>query len=103
MQAIMARIRYEHDHAHEGPAFDRLKRAHPEANDADIKQAIRSAVKPRRRLREVFRYEQHGLADAIESQAGEPRISGQHLAGRRPLSHLLHEAMRRAVARPART
>jgi len=40
-----AEIRYEHDHAEEGLTFDRLKLAHPEADDADVRHAIIAAVK----------------------------------------------------------
>jgi hypothetical protein len=45
MQAVMDKIRHDHDFAHEGPTFDRLKRAQPNASDADIRDAIRAAVK----------------------------------------------------------
>lgn len=39
------RYRWDRDHAHEGPAFDHVKRAHPRAGDAAIRQAIVAAVK----------------------------------------------------------
>jgi hypothetical protein len=45
MRLVMEKIRHEHDFAHEGPAFDRLKRAQPAAKDADIRAAITAAVK----------------------------------------------------------
>jgi hypothetical protein len=45
MQEISARLKYEHDFAQDGPTFDRLKRAHPQASDAELKQAIVEAVK----------------------------------------------------------
>ena len=45
MQAIMAQIQHEHDFAHEGPTFDRLKRAQPDARDEDVREAIKAAVK----------------------------------------------------------
>jgi hypothetical protein len=45
MDLIMAQIRHEHDFAHEGPIFDRLKRAQPRASDEDIRNAIKSALK----------------------------------------------------------
>jgi hypothetical protein len=45
MRAIMAQIKHEHDFAHEGPTFDRLKRAQPAARDEDIREAIKAAVK----------------------------------------------------------
>src|SRR5271168_2472418 len=44
-QQLSAKLRYDRDHAQDGPTFERLKRAHPQADDADIKQAIISAVK----------------------------------------------------------
>jgi hypothetical protein len=43
-QASFAQIKYERDFAQDGPSFDRLKRAHPRATDAELKQAIIAAV-----------------------------------------------------------
>jgi hypothetical protein len=40
-----AKVRYDHDHAQDGPTFERLKRAHPQALDEDARQAIKAAVK----------------------------------------------------------
>src|SRR6201989_2265216 len=37
--------RWDRDHAHDGPAFHQLKRAHPRADDGAIRQAIITAVK----------------------------------------------------------
>jgi hypothetical protein len=37
--------RWDRDHAHEGPMFNYLKRAHPRLDDAAIRQAIITAVK----------------------------------------------------------
>lgn len=37
--------RWERDHAHEGPAFNHLKRAHRRADDDAIRQAIITTVK----------------------------------------------------------
>src|SRR5260370_17806301 len=45
MQEIGAALKYEHDFAQDGPTFDRLKRAHPHATDAERKEAIVAAVK----------------------------------------------------------
>jgi hypothetical protein len=39
-----AKRRFDRDHADEGPIFMHLKRAHPHADDNDIKRAIRAAV-----------------------------------------------------------
>ncbi|MET4197414.1 hypothetical protein [Bradyrhizobium sp. LA6.12] len=39
------KYRYDRDHAHEGPMFGYVKRAHPRADDAAIRQAIITAVK----------------------------------------------------------
>ncbi|KJC51958.1 hypothetical protein [Bradyrhizobium sp. LTSP857] len=44
-EQFSAKYRYERDHAHEGPMFDYLKRAHPHASDDAIRQAIITAVK----------------------------------------------------------
>jgi len=37
--------RHEHDHAEDGLTFDRLKLAHPEADDAEVRHAIIAAVR----------------------------------------------------------
>ena len=42
---ITARIRYEHDHAQDGKTFERLKRAHPQADEAEARRAIVAGVK----------------------------------------------------------
>jgi hypothetical protein len=39
------RYKYEREHAYEGPMYGYLKRAHPRASEADLKQAIIEAVK----------------------------------------------------------
>ena len=44
-EQFSAKYRYERDHAHEGPMFGYLKRAHPCAGDDAIRQAIITAVK----------------------------------------------------------
>ena len=45
VELLAAQRRHEHDLAHEGPTFDRLKRAQPHARDEDIRQAIKAAVR----------------------------------------------------------
>lgn len=44
-EQLGAKYRYERDHAHEGPMFVYLKRAHPNATDDAIRQAIITSVK----------------------------------------------------------
>ena len=44
-EQFSVKYRWDRDHAHEGPAFGHLKRAHPRADDNAIKQAIITAVK----------------------------------------------------------
>ena len=44
-QQMAERYRYDRDHAHEGPMFGYVKRAHPHADDDAIRQAIITAVK----------------------------------------------------------
>lgn len=39
------KYRYDRDHAQDGPTFTHVKRAHPRANDTEIKLAIMFAVK----------------------------------------------------------
>ncbi len=45
MAEISAQIQRDRDFAHEGPTFDRLKQAHPQASDAELKAAIIAAMK----------------------------------------------------------
>jgi hypothetical protein len=40
-----AKSRHDRDHAHDGPTFTHVKRAHPRASDTEIKLAIIAAVK----------------------------------------------------------
>jgi hypothetical protein len=44
-EQLAAKYRYDRDHAHEGPMFGYLKRAHPHASDEAIRQAIITSVK----------------------------------------------------------
>jgi hypothetical protein len=44
-RAFIAQMKYEHDFAQDGPTFERLKRAHPNVDDAELKSAIIAAVK----------------------------------------------------------
>ncbi|MCK1385177.1 hypothetical protein [Bradyrhizobium sp. 21] len=44
-EQISAKYRRDRDHAHEGPMFNYVKRAHPRADDGAIRQAIITAVK----------------------------------------------------------
>ncbi len=44
-EQMRAKYRHDRDHAHEGPMSGYLKRAHPHADDAAIRQAIVVAVK----------------------------------------------------------
>ena len=81
VRAAIANVLHERNTAHEGPTFGRLKRAHPEAKDEDLKRAIREA---RGRLHEVLLF--HGAALYRRRQpgrrpreAGEPRLSGANL------------------------
>ena len=44
-QQMAAKYREARDHAHEGPMFGYVKRAHPDADDEAIRRAIITAVK----------------------------------------------------------
>jgi hypothetical protein len=55
-----AQTRYEHDFAQDASTFERLKQAHPDAEDADLKQAIVAAVKFDD---DCFRYFSYGRAE----------------------------------------
>ncbi len=43
-EEIHAKVQHKRDHAQDGPTFDRLKRAHPQADDTEAKLAIITAV-----------------------------------------------------------
>jgi hypothetical protein len=45
VRSAIANVLHERNTAHEGPTFDRLKRAHPAATDEDLQRAIKAAVK----------------------------------------------------------
>ncbi len=45
MRRVSAQLKRERDNAQDGPTCDRLKRAHPRADLAELKQAIVAAVK----------------------------------------------------------
>jgi hypothetical protein len=64
MQESVARINHEHDFAQDGPSFDRLKRAHPQAADRELKQAIVEAVKFDD---DCFKYFSYGAEDFWEA------------------------------------
>jgi hypothetical protein len=66
MREISAQIQSEHDFAQDGPTFERLKRAHPHAGDAEAKQAIVAAVKFDD---DCFRYFDQGQRDYLENVA----------------------------------
>ena len=44
-EEIHDKVQYKRDHAQDGPTFDRLKRAHPQADDTEAKHAIITAVR----------------------------------------------------------
>ena len=44
-EQVTIKYRRDRDHAHEGPAFNHVKRAHPDAQDGAIRQAIVTAVR----------------------------------------------------------
>jgi len=45
LEEVHAKVQYKRDHAQDGPTFDRLKRAHPRADDTETKLAIITAVR----------------------------------------------------------
>ena len=45
VRAAIVNVLHERNTAHEGPTFDRLKRAHPGVKDEDLQRAIKAAVK----------------------------------------------------------
>jgi hypothetical protein len=45
LEEVSAKVRFSRDHAQDGATFDRLKRAHPQASDTEIRRAIIAAVR----------------------------------------------------------
>jgi hypothetical protein len=43
-RAALATIRYDRERAQDGPEFDRLKLAHPQASDRELKEAVTAAA-----------------------------------------------------------
>lgn len=52
----MARIQFEADNPERGPTFSRLKAAHPNVADEELRRAIRSAVRLERESTRLFSY-----------------------------------------------
>jgi hypothetical protein len=44
-EQVVAKIKFQRDHAQDGATFDRLKRAHPQADDTEARLAIIAAVR----------------------------------------------------------
>ena len=57
IRTAIANVLHERNTAHEGPTFDRLKRAHPGVKDEDLEQAIKAAVKLDGDCRRFFSYD----------------------------------------------
>jgi hypothetical protein len=45
LEEVSAKVRFSRDYAQDGATFDRLKRAHPQASDTEIRRAIIAAVR----------------------------------------------------------
>jgi hypothetical protein len=45
IQGVIRDLRAERANGHEGPTFQRLKGAHPEATDEEVREAIKAAIK----------------------------------------------------------
>jgi hypothetical protein len=65
VRAAIANVLHEHNTAHEGPTFGRLKRAHPEAKDEDLKRAIKAAVKLDGDCTRFFSYKESRYLDDV--------------------------------------
>jgi hypothetical protein len=61
MQSAISSVTYERDHAEFGLTFDRMKAAHREVLDDDLRAAIRHAVKFWTDCKGNFSYSQAGL------------------------------------------
>ena len=62
---VLADLHRERATAHDGPTFDRLKQAHPEASDEDVKVAIKAAVKLDTDCVKYFSYSNEGYSSDL--------------------------------------
>jgi hypothetical protein len=56
VRAAIAKVSFDVVNAHDGPTFERLKRAHPHASDDEVRKAIKSAVKLDQDCQRFFSY-----------------------------------------------
>jgi len=67
--------RREREQAHDGIMFDRMKRVHPRASDADLKQAIKAAVKLHDDCDRYFDRDYADFAKAVEQAVAKARLA----------------------------
>ena len=65
MRDAYARVQHQMRTAHDGPTFERLKRAHPETNDDDLKRAVKAAVKLEQDCVRYFSYEDSNYSNDV--------------------------------------
>ena len=63
-----------HETAHDGPTFDSLKKAYPDARDEDLKQAIKAAVKLERDCTKNFSYQSWNYFDDVTRAVDQAKI-----------------------------
>jgi hypothetical protein len=65
VQDVVAKLHHERVTAQDGATFDRLKQAHPEASDEDLKRAIKAAVKLDSDCTKYFSHSNEGFSSDI--------------------------------------
>jgi len=89
-----AKYRQARDHAHKGPMFGYLKRAHPRAGDAELKAAIVEAVKFDDDCFKYLKWDGDFWDCVVRGGPGATdtsRLSRHHLPRRAQSRRLLHE------------
>jgi hypothetical protein len=66
VRSAIAAVEFERDNAQYGVTFQRLRKIHPDANDADLQSAIRAAVKLDQDCFKHFAYSAAGLGEDAE-------------------------------------
>lgn len=84
MAEIIAKMNHEHEHAEDGRTFGRLKRAHPQADDADAKAAIIAAVQFDD---DCFRYFEEGRGDFGERIERAVEVAAKNNPGYLPWTY----------------
>jgi len=74
MREALAKVSFDRDNAHYGPTFFKLKKAHLDAADDDIRAAIQAAVKLDTDCVRYFSYEGVSLSEPVRKAVSRARM-----------------------------